>query len=388
MENKPKIVFITPHYLQQYRRTGFFWMADAFHKKGWSVLFFTSPISLISIINRDNRFRFPVWAERQKLIEKKPYLYSFVHFTLLHKVDLKKVVKHSIVANFIGSILNKILSPICTLTHLRLRQSKGFIQSANAFVFESSPSLELLEHFIKLSPKATLIYRVSDDLRLLRVHPDTYRYERANLHRFHRVSVQSSALLDTIKSRDSNCAAVVDLHGVNKTLFDACQSSPYTDNNKINAIFIGIGDVDYHCLNTAVKLKPEWHFHIIGPLKTIIGENVTNYGELPFEETIPYVKYADIGFNCRTYTIGAESFTDTLKILQYSYCGLAIVAPEFLKTERPNTFYYQPNHSESILSALNQAEKYDRKKDTYDYAIQSWDEISQQWIKELNLPKK
>ena len=228
MTNLPKIVFITPHYLEQYRKTGFFWMADAFHQKGWAVLFFTSPFSVVSILNRDNRLRFPVWKERQKLIEKKPHFFSFVHFTLLHKVDCTKVIKNSKIAHFFGSIFNKILSPIANLVQTKLGESKAFIESADAFVFESSPSLELLDDFIRLNPNAKRIYRVSDDLRLVRVHPDTHRYESHCLSNFDRVSVQSTALLETIKERNKNCRAVVDFHGVNKLLFDACQTSPYS----------------------------------------------------------------------------------------------------------------------------------------------------------------
>lgn len=382
----PRIVFITPHYLGQYRRTNFFWIANAFHRKNWQVLFFTSPISFISVLNRDNRFRFPVWSERQKMIEKQPYFFSFVHFTLLHKVAFDKIIRHSKVAQFIGSILNIILAPLCHLVQIKFGESASFIRHADVFVFESSPSLELLDDFIQLNDKAKLIYRVSDDLRLVRVHPDTHAYEQKNLKRFDRVSVQSSALFERIKTLEPNCHAVIDFHGVNKQLFDLCDTSPY-DNNQVNAVFIGIGDVDYNFLETAVKIKPSWHFHIIGPLRTIKGSNVTHYGEIPFEQTIPYVKYADIGLQCRAYAIGAESFTDTLKVLQYTYCGLAIVAPIFLKTQRQNTFYYEPKNTESILQALDQAKGYKKDNDKSNYDIKSWTELVDAWIEDLDLTK-
>jgi 2-beta-glucuronyltransferase len=380
-----KIVFITPHYLEQYRKTGFFWMADAFHKQQWEVLFFTSPISFISVLNRDNRFRFPVWRERQQLIEKKPKLFSFIHFTLLHKVDFSKAFGKSKIGKLFGSIINFLLTPVCSLLHSRLGKSRDFIAQANAFVFESSPSLELLDTFIKINPKAKLIYRISDDLRLIRVHPSTKKYEQQNLKIFDLVSVPSSVLFARIRELEPTCALQLDYHCVNRQLFDSPITSPYATRSVINAVFVGIGYVDYDFLCTAVKLKPEWQFHIIGPLEKIPGDNVTHYGEIPFEKTIPYLKHANVGLQPLKYSVGAEFFTDTLKMIQYTYFGLAIIAPDFLKTERKNTFYYTPSDSESIQKALDNAGNYDKKKDTMNYNINSWDELATKWIKQLNL---
>jgi 2-beta-glucuronyltransferase len=101
------------------------------------------------------------------------------------------------------------------------------------------------------------------------------------------------------------------------------------------------------------------------------------YGELPFMETIPYLKHADIGLSTLQTSLQASaSFTDSLKIIQYTYCGLPIVVPESLRSPRPNVFCYVPHDVTSIQEALLAARHFDRSKIMTD-DIRSWDEIAQ-----------
>jgi len=101
------------------------------------------------------------------------------------------------------------------------------------------------------------------------------------------------------------------------------------------------------------------------------------YGEHLFEKIVPYIKYADIGLQIRSYSKSSVSLTDSLKVLQYTYCKLPIVAPEFLKSERKNLFYYKLGDRESIRDALLNAQKFD--KDTFDNSgIHSWEELAKE----------
>src|SRR5207253_6626386 len=116
-----------------------------------------------------------------------------------------------------------------------------------------------------------------------------------------------------------------------------------------------------------LRLFPDWSFHVFGsPLPPGEGlgvwgaSNLTCYGERPFVELIPYLNHADIGLQCLTYRPGAECFTDSLKMFQYTYCRLPIVAPSFLKQGRPHVFYYEPGDADSIRRALLDASRYDR----------------------------
>jgi 2-beta-glucuronyltransferase len=74
---------------------------------------------------------------------------------------------------------------------------------------------------------------------------------------------------------------------------------------------------------------------------------------------------------------GAEAFTDSLKIIQYTYCRLPILAPSFLRSPRPTFVFYVPGDRASIGSALDEARRFDRGRvDTA--GVRSWDDLADQ----------
>ena len=378
---KPRIVFVTPHHYEQKRRTGFYWLADAFHQLHWQVLFFTAPFSLISLLNRKQQREVKApWRERGRLLEKKRNFFSYVHFTLWHKVDFRQSFLRQL-----GALMNRLVAKLSDAQSLQLGASLQFMQTADIIVFESAPCLELSRQIRIINSKAKLIYRVSDDLDMLRVHPDTRQFEHQHLELFERVSCPSQAIYNKLKQIDAKANVCLEYHGINKQLFDRDYPNPYVGKSDFPVIFVGIGNVDYPFLQRVSQLFPHWQFHLIGPLQPVLASNVIMYGELPFTETIPYLKYAKIGLQCRQYSKGAEALTDTLKILQYSYCRLAIVAPSFLQTKRANTFYYESsyvnNHNDtSIKQAMLKAAAYQANQDIYDYRIGTWQDLARQWI--------
>jgi 2-beta-glucuronyltransferase len=90
---------------------------------------------------------------------------------------------------------------------------------------------------------------------------------------------------------------------------------------------------------------------------------------------VPWLQHADVGLSTLRYRRGAESFTDSLKIIQYTYCRLPIVAPDFLRSSRTNVFTYRPGDAASIRGALAAARAFDRS--TVDRsAIGTWDDLA------------
>ena len=126
----------------------------------------------------------------------------------------------------------------------------------------------------------------------------------------------------------------------------------------------------------AVRLFPGWSLHVFGDVGALPdANNLTCYGERPFAELVPYLQHADIGLQNLTYTAGAEWFTDSLKMFQYTYCRLPIVAPRFLKHERPHVFYYEPGDDDSIRQAFLDAHGFDRGRISSD-GVLSWDQLA------------
>jgi 2-beta-glucuronyltransferase len=359
-----RVTLVTGHYWDTKRRAGFHWLADAYKNLGYEVLFFSAPISYMLQIKGDYRFEFNLKKEANKLIKKDENLYSYVHFTPWH------------VANMRSSFLNKISMPLMKLySKYSFKDAEKFIGLSDMIIFESSPGLFLFEKIKKLNPTARFVYRVSDDLRLLNVHPALIKLEHSILDNFDLVSVPSMYIKNVLSTLILDKSKLkVQLHGINKEIFNTEHESPYKLNK--NAVFVGNSHFDYSFLKIASTFFPEINFHIIGPIPAIENRpNIITYGEIPFKDTIAYIKHADIGLQIRSYSAGAESLTDSLKVLQYTFCKLPIIAPVFLKTSRQNTFYYNIGEESSIESAINAALAFN-KKDFDNSEVNSWNEVA------------
>jgi 2-beta-glucuronyltransferase len=154
--------------------------------------------------------------------------------------------------------------------------------------------------------------------------------------------------------------------------------SPYAGESAGRAVFVGAAYLDRGFIDMAASELTDWEFHVIGPVGSIPARaNVVAHGELPFGETVPFIKHADVGLATLRYLPGAESFTDSLKIIQYTYARLPIVAPEFMRSARTNLFTYRPGDRESIRAALLAARAFDRTSVDRS-GIGSWEDLARE----------
>jgi 2-beta-glucuronyltransferase len=360
-----RAMLVTGHYLESKRQAGFHWLADAYWRAGWEVLFFTSAISWFSWLQRNYRMAYPVRRQAHRLHWVRPGLGSYVWFTPWHPVNLRL------------HLLNRLLRPLfARYGDLPLGAAQACVRQADLIVFESKPGLLLYEQCKRLNSRARYVYRVSDDLRLLHSsHPVVLEAEERYAPQFDLISVPSASLLQRFRHLPQ---AILHYHGIRKDLFDRASPNPYHGAWEANLVFVGTSHFDYDFLHTASASFPRWAFHIIGPIPHLPRrENVLAYGEMPFLATVPYLQHADIGLGIRTHTLATESLTDSLKIIQYTYCGLPIVVPVHLRSSRPNTFCYTPGDAESVRQALYSARSFDRRRVVKD-GIRSWDEVAQE----------
>lgn len=361
------IVIISGHLFQSKRKAGFHLLADAFSNLGYNVLFITAPFSYLYKLK--SHYSKEINIEKNKLILNENNIHSYVHFTPFH------------IANFRNKTLNFFTGKLYKLyLYFSLSSVEEEITQADLIIFESTPGLFLFEKIKKMNTRAKCVYRVSDDIELLGVHPSLVNYEKNIISDFDLVSVPSLYIFNKIQNLSKQINLKLHYHGLKKDLFDQKYDNPYKS-IRLNAVFIGISRLDYEFLSNAANNHPEIHFHIIGPLETkVLKDNITYYGEMKFENTIPYIKHADIGLHTLEYSTGAESFTDSLKVHQYTYCNLPIIAPSFLKSSRVNTFYY--NDQESISVAISNAKLYNNSLNDLRETIFSWEELANKLIKE------
>lgn len=360
-----RVVLITQHHIASKRRAGFHWLAHAFSGLGWDVLFFTAYISPISWLRGERRFpRDLLWRatrEARRIIRVDDRVSSYVWFTPWHPANLR------------SELLNRISGTLFSrYGDLPLGEVAPAIAQSDLFVFEPTPGLLLHDAFRRLNPRARYVYRVSDDLRVLGRHPCVVAAEERLAPLFDLVSAPSRALYARFSHLPN---AALHYHGVDTASYGATHPSPYPKGST-NVVFIGHAMLDVDFVVRAAGLFPDWTFHLIGQISGVPDlPNVCGHGELPFAEMVPYVQHADIGMHTLEYVPGAEVFSDSLKVHQYTYCRLPIVAPHFLCTNRKNVVYYNPGDTESIRGALLRAHGLDRSSDIFSRPP-TWDDLA------------
>lgn len=358
-----RVMLFTGHYHASARRAGFHWLANAYHRLGWDVTFVTTSLSWLSVARRDFRLAYPVRAEAGRMVEVRPGFRSFVHFAPYHPANLRR------------GWLNAASSPLFARYGRRLpRVLEAAVAEAGLLIFESTPGLLLFERCRGLNPAARTVYRVSDDLRLLQNHPAVIAAERRIAPRFDLVSVPSSYMAGLFPGLEN---IQLQLHGLELEAFDGEHENPY-EPGTVNLVFVGNSHFDHDFLRRALAQFPGYRFHVIGPIEGLPeSPNLVAYGEMPFAATVPYLQHASAGLQTLAYRPGAESFSDSLKVLQYTYCGLGVVAPDFLDSPRANVFHYQPGDDASIGAAIEAALGTERTAVDRS-GIHSWDELAEE----------
>ena len=218
---------------------------------------------------------------------------------------------------------------------------------------------------------------MSDDLRFLRNHQVVLDAEDRAIRQFDAVSVPSRLMFESFPGLSN---LYLHPHGLRAELFQHSWPNPFAADSTVNVVFVGNSYFDCDFLARASQLFPNWTFHIVGGIANLPQrENILAYGEIPFESTIPFLQHADIGLQTRSYILGMETLTDSLKVRQYTYCRLPIVAPDFIESEQSHFFPYHPGDSNSIQEALEKARAFDRSTITTE-GLQSWDEMVQQML--------
>jgi 2-beta-glucuronyltransferase len=343
-----RVVFATTKYWRTPSQLGLHFVARSFRQAGWDVLFLTTHMSWIAA-SVGQRRRLARVARREA---NRPVavdgVTSYVWYTPWQPVNLRLGVLNRAT----GSLFRRY-------GDLRL-DIEPLVAGAARFVFDSGSDLLLFERFKRLAPRAAFVYRVSDDLRSSSIHPVVLDVEAEIAPRFDLVSVPCRYIAEQFPGLRT---VAVQHHGVDRAAFDAAVANPYARGAGPNAVFVGNQRLDTGFIDLASAQLSHWTFHVIGSVAGVPQrDNVRAYGSMPFADTIGYVKHADVGLHTIAPTPGALAFTDSLKVIQYTYCRLPIVVPAFLGTGRPNFIPYTPGDARSIRGALERALAFDRRR--------------------------
>lgn len=366
-----KIVLLSNHAWGTANKAGFHLLAESYAALGHQVTFVTTGLSWFSVLRREARLR--TGRPRNRLVREGDRLDSYLHFTPLHPHTLVVGVLNRLTASLVRRYANYSLG-----------EAETRIREADIVFFESCSAIALMKKVRTLNPSAKLVYRASDVITCMRsIHPELVNVEQEVLPSFDLVSVSTPAMV----SRFERARRVaVHFHGVQKALFDSASDNPYRGRVQRNCLFVGMGNLDEAFLGIAARRFPDILFHVIGPVaRRVFEPNVRYYGRMPFAETIPYVKFADVGLAvCRTDDLEVlRSYGYSLKMRQYAYVGLPVVMPSGIQTgERANLFRYDFDDEASIVSALSGALAAPRISDLSS-PVDDWQDVAKQILEDL-----
>lgn len=356
-----RALVLTGHFPDEKRRASIHWLSEALRERGWQLDFVTVGQSLASRFRRCSQWPFVQLRPTNRWVELAPGLESYIWYTPLHPMNLH------------NGVLNAAAVPLYRLYAHRLPPAvRQRAAAAELILCEGPLATMFLRTLRALAPAALLIYNAADRVQTVGAHPLLVEYEARNAPLADLVRVPAQAMLD-----DYPAGTAVEFvpHGLDARLFAATSANPFSGPR--NALCIGDMLFDPWAIEVLAAAFADWTFHLfgVGAQPKARRPNVAVHGEQAFAHIVPFLQHADLGLapyrDRRESTYLAQS---SLKMMQYSYCQLPIVAPWFAVGRRRHVQGYRPGDAASLCAAFTRAVAYDRR-DIAREPVLSWDEV-------------
>jgi 2-beta-glucuronyltransferase len=338
MTSAPFLI-ISGHDYRSPRKANMHFIADELARRG-TTRFFSIGFSVLSKIKQDPRVS--LWG-RANFVENCKGVDAYLWRSLLHPCNLKKKVLEPVAAAWFCAYRN------CAPPTLR-----QWIKESNTILIESGMGIVVFDLIKRLNPKAQLIYLASDALAPIGCDP-FLRDELARVARsLDRIYIPSIKLAAEFRAH-----TMLNLipHGIDAALADIETTSPYSGG--VNLISVGNSLFDRGFFQIAARELPDVTFHIIGGGVNAAGldaPNIVLYDEMPFRDTIPYIRHAHAGIAAYDPRNVAPYHQDTsLKLMQYGFFGIPAVCPHIVVGSYPGRIGYDAHDAASIRSAIRAA---------------------------------
>jgi len=254
---------------------------------------------------------------------------------------------------------------------------RDWIKDATVIIIESGIAPIFFDLIKRLNPRAKVIYRASDSQDTINVANYVKRTFKRIAADINAISLPSRALAETIPSHKN---LVFVPHGIDHRLAEHQQPTPYSEG--LHAVSVGSMLFDPQFFVIASQHFPQVQFHIIGcghPSHPDYGDNVRVYGEMPFEETLRYIRHAHFGIAPYASDNLPAYLKDTsMKLIQYDFFGLPAVCPKFVSADYSSRFGYHIGEANSIIEAINLALKVPRPMASQQHL--SWSEVTDRML--------
>jgi len=350
-----KVTLIVAHEYDAKRKVGFHYWTDYLVENGHEVDYVSVGKSfLFPFFKRP----LPVTTNSWINISDKLSLYNWVSW--VHPILNKPA-------------LNCLLTPLFRLIPRQFGQDNYHrISQSDVVIVESGIGLAMIPLIKKLNKNAKVIYEASDRLKTVGAHPYVIEVEDVAKADLDFIRVPAEVMLTDFKDVTHIPVKYIP-QGISKVAFDSnWLPSPYTSEK--NAVSVGDMLFDEALISRLAESFPDWKFHLFGrnaKLKVALS-NVVTHGECKFDDIVSYIKHADIALAPYRDAPNCEYLSQSsLKILQYKYCNLPVVAPAFASSNSAGFYSYDSN--DSAVKAFAAAMKHERI--ALSDQVLSWDEV-------------
>lgn len=357
-------LFLSTHaFLPTTRKTSVHFVSRSLADRGHDVDTISVGYSLLTYFKKKTLYLQLLAQHKNHLVTTAPRYRSACYLPLLHPFSLRQ------------AMLNAMIAPFFTLYGRFLPGfMKDSIRRADVVVIESGTALVFFDAIRRINPKARTLYFARDRLDTVGASKYLQRMEEEIAPRFDRIVVPSARMAERFLTMDD--VAIVP-QGIDKGCFDSATASPYPPGS-LNAIVVGNMLFDKDAVTAMAEAAPNVVFHLFGGgIPTDFPGNVRIYGERPFAEIVPYIKFADFGIAPYRLTERELYLVESsLKLQQYSYCGLPILAPDLMMGSRENIVAYKQRGETDWAGKVRMALTMRHEKSWCD-GILTWGEISE-----------
>ena len=363
-----RLVVATSHFFAPiYRKAGMHQFALSLAEKGHHVDFITVGQSrLKQRMKAETRAYTESAVAAAKAGRNPPNIHAHVHREAFHPPS--------------GSTFgNFVTKPLAALYGRRLDDhfAEAALQ-ADAILLECGYPLFFFNTLKSLNKRAKYIAFYNDRLDLVGFRPEVLALHERTMPRFDLVRTNAERLLDFLPPGTNGLYVP---QGVDKAqmVFDC--PSPYRPDTKN---IVSVGDMlfdDDAVRQIAQEARSQGAtVHVIGARMDDPPENVVVYGQMPFDRTLPFIVHADVGLAPYRPVAGADYLAQSsLKIQQYSYCGLPILLPSSLNMRGENIVGYDPHVDADLKAAVRRALETPHMAHLKE-KILGWDEVGDMFL--------
>ena len=356
------------------RKTSIVFIAEELAKLGWQTDFVTAQLSLLSALARVPRLKMVPYKLRNTWIERDYGMSTFVWVPLIHPATTGL------------SLIDKMATPLFYLYPYLLPETiRRRVRSARLIIIESCSAILLFPLLKRLAPNAKFVYRANDPLEAIGMHSMLAKFESRTAGEYDLFTSPSRMVLENFPSNVNKRYLP---QGLEKSLFDVSVPCPFEGNGP-HAIIAGDMMFDRSSFEMMVRNFPHITFHAFGGMELddlTSAHNLIRHGEVPFETLRNYMVHADFGIAPYLDRPDLHYLVESsLKLVQYTYARLPILAPHFCKGDRDHLKGYTPGNEASIIQAVEEVFRVDRR--TIDRSdVCDWRETVTKMLTDVDLP--